>query len=165
MPDVQEQEQQLHEKRVKHCSIGQNSLQHQEQPDGVGSSTFSLQMLQSARLLDNSINKRPDTAYEGRLAALAGDLQLSTAGSAATSYADCDASSFAAPAACDTIQAGREISQQAELHLSDALLAQSCSTVVKGCESASLDKPAPPIRDGKIRPSPKSRQLSQNVWL
>lgn len=122
-------------------------------------------MLQSARLLDNSINKRPDTAYEGRLAALAGDLQLSTAGSAATSYADCDASSFAAPAACDTIQAGREISQQAELHLSDALLAQSCSTVVKGCESASLDKPAPPIRDGKIRPSPKSRQLSQNVWL
>ena len=96
---MQEQEQQLHEKRIGQLSVCQDSAQVPQQGDAFRASSTSLQSLASQPSMTGSFRKRPDTAYEGRLAASAGGLQSSAAGSFRSSYADSDTGSLDFPLA------------------------------------------------------------------
>jgi len=159
---VQAQEQQLHEKRIRQLSVSQNSAQVSQQCDAFRASSSSLQSLASQRSVTGSFSKRPDTAYEGRLAASASGLQSSAAGSVRSSYADSDTGSlgFSLAPQSDTPQAVYAQSHQAGPVCKDEWVSQSCSTGIKSCQPTPPGQCPPPKRGSKVRPSPKSRQLS-----
>ncbi len=157
---VQEQEQQLHEKRVRQLLVNQGSSPLVDHSDIMRSSSSSLLSVYCERSLNDSISRRPDTAYEGRLGASA--LQASAAASAASSYADNNVGTCSCAPGRDGAQAKAGSNTQHALDMVKELNLQSCSTI---CES-SQPKPPPPTKgSSRARPSPKSRQLSHNAWL
>ena len=160
---MQEQEQQLHKKRIQQLSVSQDSAQIQNY--GFRASSTSLQTLASQTSVTSSFRKRPDTAYEGRLAV--SGLQSSAAGSVRSSYADTDTGSLDFPlgSQSDMSQAVYAHSHQAGPVCSDEWMSESCSTGIKGCQPTPPGQHPPPKKDSKVKPSPKSRQLSQHAWL
>jgi len=164
---VQEQEQQLHEKRIRQLSVCQDSAQVPQQGGAFRASSTSLQSLASQPSMTGSFRKRPDTAYEGRLAASAGGLQSSAAGSFRSSYADSDTGRLHFPLASqsDMSQAVCAQSHQEGPVCSDEWVSQLCSTGIKSCQPTPTGQHPPAKRDSKVKPSPKSRQLSQHAWV
>ncbi len=96
---MQAQEQQLHEKRIQQLSVTQDSAQISQQAGAIRASSPFLQSLASERSVTGSFSKRPDTAYEGRLAASASGLQSLAAGCIRSSYADSEIGSLDFPSA------------------------------------------------------------------
>ena len=164
---MQEQEQQLHKKRIQQLSVSQDNAQVSQQDCAFRASFTSLQSLASQTSVTGSFRKRPDTAYEGRLAASASGLQSSAAGSVRSSYADSDTGSvdFPSTSQSDTPQAVCAQSHQAGPVCSDEWMSQSCSTGIKCCQPIQPGQILPSKRDRKLRPSPKSRQLSQSACV
>lgn len=161
---VQEEEQQLHEKRIQQLSVSQDSAQVSQEAYAFRASSTSLASLTS---VTGSFRKRPYTAYEGRLAAAASGLQLSVAGSVRSSCADGDTGSadFSSTSPSDTPQAVCAHSHQAGPLCSDEWMSQSCSTGIKSCQPIQSGQILPSKRGGKLGPSPKSCQLSQSACV
>ncbi|DBA95028.1 TPA: hypothetical protein ACH3X1_002544 [Trebouxia sp. C0004] len=161
------QEQQLHEKRIRQLSVSQESAQVSQQGDAFIASSPSLQSLASQTSATGSFSKRPDTAYEGRLAASASGLQSSAAGCIRSRCADSGTGNVGFPSASqsDTPQAVCAQNHQAGPVCSDEWVSQSCSTGTKSCQPVPPGQHPPHKRDSKVRSSPKSRQLSHHAWV
>ena len=156
---MQEQAQQLHEKRIQQLSVSQDSAQVSQQDYGFRASS---QSLASQTSVTGSFRKRPDTAYEGRLAASASGLQSPAAGSVSSSYADNDTGNLDFPSASqsDMSQAVYAQSHQAGPVCTGERMSESCSPGINSC-----GQHPPAKRDSKVKPSPKSCRVSQHAWV
>ncbi len=164
---MQEQAQQLHEKRIQQLSVSQDSAQVSQQDYGFRASSTSLQSLASQTSVTGSFRKRPDTAYEGRLAASASGLQSPAAGSVSSSYADNDTGNLDFPSASqsDMSQAVYAQSHQAGPVCTGEWMSESCSPGINSCQPTPTGQHPPAKRDSKVKPSPKSCQVSQHAWV
>ena len=154
---VQEQAQQLHEERIKHLPVYETTGQVIDQPHTLRASSASVQSLYSELFLGHSVSKRPDTAYEGMGSVVASSL----ISSAAISCADSDTSKESVPLCGSSLHAAGGGGQQG-LVQPGSVASPCCIKEVDGCQVG----PSPPMKGcRKVRPSPKSRQLSQSAWL
>ncbi|DBA98448.1 TPA: hypothetical protein ACH3X3_012450 [Trebouxia sp. C0006] len=163
----EEQAQQLHEKQIQQLSVSQDSAQVSQQDYGFRASSTSLQSLASQTSVTGSFRKRPDTAYEGRLAASASGLQSPAAGSVSSSYADNDTGNLDFPSASqsDMSQAVYAQSHQAGPVCTGEWMSESCSPGINSCQPTPTGQHPPAKRDSKVKPSPKSCQVSQHAWV